>query len=118
MLAFAHPLLPILNAPKRFVPILALERPYMPGEGWKSGFLIAPQLGWKNSALAYGATQLQQRLLPLVSVDRSLDPDLNITVNRTAGEAVLSCEPPRPRLGLFRATASVALRLMGSLAAL
>jgi hypothetical protein len=118
MLAFAHPLLPILNAPKRFIPILALERPYVPGEGWKSGFLIAPQLGWRNSALGYGVSQIQQRLLPLVSVDRSLEPDLNITVNRPAGEAVLSCEPPKPRLGLLRSTASVALRLMGSLAAL
>jgi hypothetical protein len=118
MLAFAHPLLPILNAPKAFTPILALERPYVPGEGWKSGFLIAPQLGWKNTALAYGATQIQQRLLPQVSVDPSLEPDLNITVDRPAGEAVLSCEPPKPHLGLFRYTASVALRLMGSLSAL
>jgi hypothetical protein len=108
MLAFAHPLIPILNAPKAFTPILALERPYTPGEGWKSGFLIAPQLGWKDTALAYGATQIQQRLLPLVSTDRSLEPDLNVTVNRPAGEAVLACEPPKPRLGLFRATASVA----------
>lgn len=118
MLAFAHPLLPILNAPKRFVPILALERPYVPGEGWKSGFLIAPQLGWRNSAVGYGVSQIQQRLLPLVSVDRSLEPDLNVTVNRPAGEAVLSCEPPKPRLALFRTTASVALRLMGSLSPL
>ena len=118
MLAFAHPLLPILNAPKAFTPILALERPYVPGEGWKSGFLIAPQLGWKNTALAYGVTQIQQRLLPLVSVDRSLDTDLNITVNRPAGEAVLTCEPPKPSLGLFRTAASVALRLMGNLSAL
>jgi hypothetical protein len=118
MLAFAHPLLPILNAPKRFIPILALERPYVPGEGWKSGFLIAPQLGSRNSALGYGVSQIQQRLLPLVSVDRSIEPDLNITVNRPAGEAVLSCEPPKPRLGPLRSTASVALRLMGSLAAL
>jgi len=118
VLAFAHPLLPILNAPKPFVPILALERPYVPGEGWKSGFLIAPQLGWKDSLLAYGATQIQQRLLPLVSADRSIEPDLDITVNRPAGEAVLSCEPPKPRLGLFRYTASVALRLIGSLSAL
>jgi hypothetical protein len=118
MLAFAHPLLPILNAPQRFTPILALQRPYVPGEGWKSGFLIAPQLGWKDSAIGYATTQLQQRLLPLVSVDRSLEPELNVTVNRPTGDAMLACEAPKPRLGLFRTTASVALRLMGSLAAL
>jgi hypothetical protein len=68
--------------------------------------------------VGYGVAQIQQRLLPLVSGDRSLEPDLNVTVSRPAGEAVLSCEPPKPRLGLFRTTASVALRLMGSLSAL
>ena len=50
LLAFAHPLLPILNAPKAFTPILAFERPYVPGEGWKSGFLIAPQLAIQDWA--------------------------------------------------------------------
>lgn len=118
MLAFAHPLLPILNAPTKFTPILALDRPYMPGEGWKSGFLIAPQLGWKNTAVGYVATQIEQRLLPLVSAGRSVEPGLNVTVNRPAGDAVLSCEAPEPRLGLFRTTASVALRLLGTLPAL
>lgn len=118
LLAFAHPILPILNAPKKFMPILALQRPYVPGEGWKSGFLIAPQLGWRNAGIGYITTQMQQRLFPLVSAERSSEPDLNVKVNRTHGEAVLSCEAPRPRLGLLRTSASVALRLLGTLPAL
>ena len=38
----------LLNAPKAFTPILALQRPFMPGEGWKSGLFWAPQLGWRQ----------------------------------------------------------------------
>jgi hypothetical protein len=118
LLAFYHPLVPILNAPKAFTPIAALARPYIPGEGWKSGFSIAPQLGWKNDAVSYGATQLEQRLLPLVSTARSLQPDLNVTVIRPAGEVVLTCEPPKPPLAPLRTGASLAIRLLGSFAAL
>ena len=117
MLAFSHPLLPILNAPKRFTPIFALQRPYVPGEGWKSGFLFAPQLGWKDAALGYGTTQVQQRLLQWITIDRSLQPDLNVTVTRAQGEATLSCEPPRPKLFLLRQTTSLTLRFLGNLTA-
>ena len=115
LLAFAHPILPILDAPKRFVPVLALERPYGAGEGWKSGFVIAPQLGWRNTGVSYVTAQLQQRLLPLVSGERSAEPDLNVTVERPDGDVMLACEAPRPRLGLLRATAGMAIRLLGAL---
>ncbi len=118
LLAFYHPILPILNAPKAFTPIAALGRPYVPGEGWKSGFEIAPQLGWRDNLVSYGATQLQHRLLPLVSADRNLVPDLSVTVIRPTGEATLTCEPPKPRLRLLRTTAGVAIRLLGSFAVL
>jgi len=118
LLAFYHPLVPVLNAPKAFTPIAALGRPYVPGEGWKSGFTIAPQLGWQDNAVSYGATQIRRRLLPLVSGGRELEPDLNVTVERAAGEATLTCEPPKPRLGLLRTTAGVAIRLLGSFGAL
>jgi len=116
LMAFYHPILPILNAPKPFTPIAALARPYVPGEGWRSGFMIAPQLGWKDSVVSYGATQMRERLLPLVSVDRSLEPDLRVAVSRGASEATMTCEAPKPRLRVFRITASLAIRLLGSFA--
>ena len=115
MFAFARPLLPILNAPKRFTPILALQRPFTPGEGWMSGFTWAPQLGWQNTAIGYGAAQLQQRLGPPVAGERGIVPDLPVTVERPEGDAAMSCEPPRPRLGPLRAAGTVALHLLGTL---
>ena len=118
MLAFPHPLLPILNAPKALVPIGALQRPYTPGEGWKSGFLIAPQLGWKIAAFGYATTQMQQRLLPLVSGDRAIEPDLSVAVERPSGEAVMACEAPPPRLRALRTAATLAIRMMGSMSGL
>ncbi len=116
LLAFYHPIVPILNAPKAFIPIFALRRPYMPGEGWRSGLVIAPQLGWQATAVSYGVTQLEQRLLPLMQGSAGLEPELDVTVERPEGEAVMFCEAPKPRFGIFRTAGSMSLRFMGSLA--
>jgi len=116
--AFGRPLLPILNAPKALTPILALQRPYMPGEGWKSGLFWAPQLGWRNTAIGYVATQLQHRLAALVAGQRDIDTDLSLTVERPEGDAMMSCEPPKPRFGLLRAAGTITLNLLGTLPSL
>jgi len=113
--AFGHPLLPILNAPKPFTPIFILQRPFMPGEGLASGLTWAPQLGWPSTAIGYGTTQVQQRLGPLVAGERGIVPDLTVTVERPEGDAVMSCEPPKPRLGPLRTAGTVALHLLGTL---
>ena len=114
MIAFAHPILPAVSiVPKgTLIPVLALSRPFTPGEGWKSGFSIVPQLGWRASAIIYSTTQIQQRLLPLLSGDR--EPDLPVTVDGTNGEATLFCEAPRPHLMPLRIAASFTLRLAGT----
>jgi hypothetical protein len=114
--AFGNPLIPILNAPK-FLPVLALVRPFAPGDGWKSGFMIAPQLGWANNALSYVSSQMQGRLMPLLAGERNIQPVLPVTVTRASGEAVMYCEPPRPRLAPLRAAAGVGLHLLGALPA-
>jgi outer membrane protein insertion porin family len=73
MFAFVHPLIPGIGLPKiPFLPIAALNRPYTPGEGWKSGFMIAPQLGWEYIVMGYGLTQLRHRLTPVLTGDRGL----------------------------------------------
>jgi len=113
LFVFGHPLLPIVNAPKGLIPVLAVERPYVSGDGWKSGFAIAPRLGWKNSAVSYAATQIQQRLLPLVSGERGAQASLDV-----GGEAPGVCQAPRSRLGLLRAAATLGLHFLGSLPAL
>jgi outer membrane protein insertion porin family len=114
MYAFAHPILPLLavNSRRRFLPVLALARPFTPGEGWKSGFSVAPQLGWRWSALNYASTQVEQRLLPVLSGDRGLVPDLQVTVEDPSGEGVLFCEPPPPRFAKLRYVATIGVRLM------
>jgi len=117
--AFARPIVPLLSvAPSSRWPLLALQRPFTPGGGWLSGIALAPQIGWRGSAAGYGTTQLEQRLLPLLAGDRGLIPELPVTVNRSEGEAVMMCEPPRPRLGLMRTGAEVALRFLSAAAGL
>jgi hypothetical protein len=118
LIAFTHPLIPVLSiGPKStLLPVLAFARPFTPGEGWKSGFMIAPQLGWQASGVLYGTTQLQQRLLPLLAGDRGLVPDLPVRVEGAAEEGLMMCEAPKPRMSGLRTGASWTLRLMGALA--
>ena len=95
LFAFGKPLLPIVNGPKGFIPVLALQRSFTPGEGWRSGFAIAPQLGCRNFGVGYVVAQAERRLAPVLT--GSGGPPLDVTVERAAGEAVMSCEPPKPR---------------------
>jgi hypothetical protein len=113
--AFGRSMLPILNAPPAFLPVVSLGRAFMPGEGWKSGFTLAPQLGWQQNVLGYGVSQLQGRLMPLLTGERNAQPPLPVTVTRPEGEATMFCEVPKPRLAPLRATAGVALHFLGAL---
>ncbi len=98
MFAFVHSFLPVLGLPNiPFIPIAALNRPYTPGEGWKSGFMIVPQLGWQYMVLGYGVSQLQHRLLPVLQGDRGLEPELPVTVDTPNSRTTMFCEPPPPR---------------------
>ncbi|HTS49509.1 MAG TPA: POTRA domain-containing protein [Bryobacteraceae bacterium] len=113
--AFLPPLIPAISLlPKgTIVPIMALQRPFVPGEGWRSGFLIAPQLGWQALGAIYAVTQIQQRLLPKLAGDRGLIPELPVTVETHKGEAMMYCEPAPPRMAALRTGASFALRFLG-----
>jgi len=117
MYAFAGPLFPLLSFGSKlpvWLPILAIHRPYSPGEGWRSGFSIAPQLGWQLTAMAYGIGQIQHRLLPILNGDRGLVPELPVTVETAKGDAVMFCEPPNPRFMFLRTPASLVLRFAGA----
>jgi hypothetical protein len=83
----------ILGTTRTFVPVLAIQRSYNPGEGWKSGFGIAPQLGWRATAASYGMTQTRERLLPLLAGKKAYASILLITVERAQGDTVMYCEP-------------------------
>ena len=80
--------------------------------------MFAPQLGWPAMGLSYASTQLQQRLLPLVSGARGLETRIDVGVERPQGDAVMFCEPPKPRLSPLRTAGTLGLQFVGSLAAL
>lgn len=117
MFAFAGPLAPYLMLGSKlpvWLPILSLRRPYSPGQGWKSGFTIAPQLGWEFMLASYAVGQLEHRLVPLLDGDRGLVPELPVTVETPSnGSAVMFCEPPNVRFSYLRTPASVILRFAG-----
>ena len=117
LLAFAHPILPFWPAAfKGLWPVLALQRPFSPGEGWKSGFTMAPQMGWRASVLSYASAQMRQRLSAGLAGEQ--EPDLVVWVKRPAGDVAMLCEPPRPRFAPVRNAAVVGLRLLGALPAI
>jgi len=112
LLAFAHPILPLLGAVSTipFLPVLSLRRPFSASDGWKSGFVVGPQLGWKASAVSYPVTQIQQRLLPVLSGIPA--PDLEITVEGAKGEMITNCQAQSRGFGPLRRTATVGLQLL------
>lgn len=119
MFAFVHPLIPGIGLTQiPFLPIAALNRPYTPGEGWKSGFMIAPQLGWEYIVMGYGLTQLRHRLTPVLTGDRSLEPELAVTVEAPASQTTMFCQPPAPRLYPLRNSIAMALGFVASMSGL
>jgi outer membrane protein insertion porin family len=119
MFAFVHSLLPVLGLPKiPLIPFASLNRPYTPGEGWKSGFMIVPQLGWQYMVMGYGISQLQHRLLPVLEGDRGLEPELPVTVETPTSQTTMFCEPPAPRFSPVRSALAMGLRFVGSMAGL
>jgi hypothetical protein len=113
LMAFAQPIIPGM-AVKKFMPVFALTRPYLPGD-WKSGLVIAPQFGWQGSLLATAGAQLQGRLLPPLTGMKGLTPDLAVSVD---GRGAMLCESPKPRLRALRTAASFALRMSSAMTGL
>ena len=118
LLAFAQPMLPLLaiDPRRKLLPVLALSRPFNPADGWKSGFLIAPALGWRATAFSYPFAQIQQRLLPRLTGETGREPELQVAVHGPAGEGVMFCEPPAPRMLPLRRTAAMMIRFAGAFA--
>jgi Surface antigen variable number repeat len=114
LIAWQQPIIAAL-AVKKFVPIFALSRGFLPGDSFRSGFVIIPQLGWQGSLIASGGLQLQGRLLPLLTPSRGLTPDLAVGVEGDVNGAIL-CQAPKPRVYWLRTAASFAVRISGSMA--
>jgi len=102
-----------LASNRTYLPVLALDRPFIPGTGWLSGFSIAPQLSPKWMVLTYAFNQVEQRVGPLLAGTRV--PDLTVTMSRSEGETAILCEAPKPRLRPARMAAGMALGFMKTL---
>lgn len=87
-------LIPILPN-KRFVPMLVLSRPLLPGQRFLSGATFAPQLGWQGMLFGYGVGQARDLFHGLFQSDRGLTPDLPVTIVNGGSEGTMVCTPPK-----------------------
>ena len=117
--AFMSPIVPALGVSKAatMLPVLALRRPYSPGEGWFSGFTIAPQLGWKLGVIGYATTQIQRRMLPLLDGSRTAQPELAIEFSAPHSSGPMLCDAPKPRFMVARRVGALTLQLAGAFTA-
>ncbi|MBI1940866.1 MAG: hypothetical protein HYS33_05085 [Acidobacteria bacterium] len=107
----------------RWLPLFFLERPYLPGQEWQSGFVLTPQWGWKGTAAHYAYSHL------LIGARKSLDrnstrgPGFSVpaswstrasddgSIPPTAG--LLRCEPRRSTWAWLRDAGFSAADLAG-----
>lgn len=130
LLAFSQPVLRALSLlPRtRFQPRIALERPYLPGQGWQSGFLLSPQLGWRATLASYALTQAHNAARTALASDPAGAPGLSVPVWWRTGEeangpanhrpaGVLLCRASPPRWAWLRTAGTTAMNwlLMASL---
>ena len=103
LLGLARPLLSVLPLLSKAPPAaVALERPYLPGQGWLSGFAVSPQLSARSTIAHYGRTQVSR--LVRVTLEETLMEPLAVPIagNGPAAGELLVCTPPKPRLWWLR----------------
>jgi outer membrane protein assembly factor BamA len=117
LLAFPNSLFALLPVARSqtFLPFFVLDRPYLPGHPWLSGFALSPQLGPKGMLATYGMTRLNQGVRAALGVDKPNSSGLLIPVERitpdtekprTAG--FLMCQEPKRRLWWLRSAGAIA----------
>jgi len=79
---------------------IGLERPYLPGQAWRSGFQVCPQRSWRHALFASSLLQLRPRLRERLQEY----PDLHVPLywstassdaTRRPASGVLVCRPAR-----------------------
>jgi hypothetical protein len=99
----SNPLWQILGWRKETLwqPVFGITRPFLPGQGWRSGFMLSPQLGWQATSLAYASTQARERLQGVLVSGGPKEPSLTVPVYRVSPSETdpaapigsLLCEP-------------------------
>jgi hypothetical protein len=103
LLGLARPLLGVLPLLSKAPPAaIALERPYLPGQGVLSGFAVSPQLSPRATLAHYGRTQVSR--LVRATLDEPMIESLAvpITGSSPASGELLVCTAPKPRLWWLR----------------
>jgi hypothetical protein len=117
LMLFAKPvseLIPFLPH-KRFLALLTIQRPILPGQPLLSGFSIAPQLGWQGVLLGYGASQVRGLLGGLSQKERALTPALPVTIVADGKEkGTMTCEVEKTKLDWTRQIGGAAVNLLFS----
>ena len=116
-----------LTTRTRWQALVGLERPYLPGERWRSGFLLSPQLGWRGALASYGFTQARQAAGAALRGGSAFDADLYVAAQWRAGEraggvaettaagpavGVLRCQARKPSWKWLRVAGAVASNLL------
>jgi len=106
-----------------WLPFFSVQRPYLPGQKWQSGFVLAPQWGWKGTAADYAYTHLLMGARKALSGES--DPGAGFKVsaswsrrNSGAGSqlianGLLRCEPRKPTGARVRDTGFYVANLVG-----
>jgi hypothetical protein len=113
VMGFARPLLRLLpfasNArPQMFV---ALERPYLPGQGAVSGFVLSPWLSTRDMLAQYGSMHAARAIHAALSAELRDGMVVPVTTATGAHADILVCEPPKPRLAWLRRAGTYAIDL-------
>ncbi len=93
----------LTSAPRvRWQAFGALERPYLPGQSWQSGFLLSPELGWRRTVAGFGLQNALQPLRSALAPDPSGPSGISVPAwwhtaeteghARSAAAGVLNCE--------------------------
>lgn len=116
LMYFAKPigaLVPFLPN-KRFLPLITIERPMLPGQHLLWGSEFVPQLGWQGMLAGYGAAQTRDLLHGLFESERSYTPGLLVTIAKGEGtpEGTLFCEMAKTKLDWVKQIGGTATNLM------
>jgi len=103
LLGLARPLLGVLPLLSKAPPAaIVLERPYLPGQGWLSGFAVSPQLSARATIAHYGRTQMSRLVRTTLDGTPAESLEVPITGSGPASGELLVCTPPKPRLRWLR----------------
>ena len=108
VLALVRPSLGVLRVLSKAPPVV-LERPYLPGQEWLSGFAVSPQLSPWTTGAHYGRTHLQRGLHALLDDQSKQTLAVPIVGAGRPEDEFLVCEPEGSRWRWLRRGAVYAI---------